>query len=348
MNRLLTTIFLIAAMSVIGAFAQTAPLTQAEYVRMLYSIPNDAKAKPALIEALRTRGIDFTVTDGLRSLTRSKGANDDELRRALEEAGRRRNDPTSAKLPAPADAAALLDRSRKATVEAVEEMPDFVVKQQVQRAISIAGTGTFRNLDRLVVAVSYRSSGEETYKLLSVNGIRQNDPQEKRSYEEAGGSSSTGEFVTVLAKIFKPESKTVFEAVETDVLRQRSAIVYKFEIEKELARQMITSGSGASSTSTISGMSGRIWIDRENARVIRIESDATGIPADFPITAARRVIDYEWVSIAGEPALLPSMSDVRLTVRERDRTYQTRNVIRFRDYQKFGSEVVILDDDVEP
>lgn len=348
MTRILSAILLLIAATTFSAFGQEAPLSQAEYVRMLYAIPNDAKAKPALIEALRTRGIDFNVTDGIRSLTRSKGANDDELRRALDEAARRRSDPTSAKLPTPKDASELLERSRKATLEAVDEMPDFVVRQQVQRAISVAGTGTFRNLDRLVVAVSYRSTGEETYKLLSMNGILQNDPQEKRSYEEAGGSSSTGEFVTVLSKLFKPESKTVFEAVETDILRGRNSIVYKFDVTKELARQMITSGTGATAVSTISGVNGRIWIDRENARVIRIESDATGIPADFPVTAARRVIDYEWVTIAGEKALLPSISDVRLTIREGGRTYQTRNIIRFRDYQKFGSEVVILDEDVEP
>jgi hypothetical protein len=36
---------------------------------------------------------------------------------------------------------------------------------------------------------------------------------------------------------------------------------------------------------------------------------------------------------------------VRLTSRENKQIYETRNVIRFKDYQKFGSEVKILDDD---
>jgi hypothetical protein len=336
----------IALAFTVSAFAQQAPLTQSEYVKLLYAIPTDAKAKPALIDALRTRGIAFNVTDGIRGLTRSKGANDDELRRALEEAGRRRADPTSSQLPPSKEAAELLERARKATLEAVEEMPDFVVKQQVQRSASYAGTNNFRNLDRLVVAVSYRATGEETYRLLSLNGLLQTDPQEKRSYEQAGGSSSTGEFVTMLATVFKPVSQTRFDAVETDILRGRRSIVYMFEVDRDKARQMITSGNGASSTSTISGMKGRIWIDRESSRVLKIESEATEIPADFPITGARRIIDYDWVMIADERVLLPSISDVRLTVRDGSRTFETRNLIRFRDYQKFGSEVVIRDDDV--
>ena len=329
------------------AFAQVAPLTQAEYVKMLYALQKDPGSKADIVEALRKRGIDFVVTDGIRGLTRSKGANDEELKRALEEADRRRQNPVEAKLPSPKDADLVLENARKNTLEAVEEMPDFVVKQQIQRSASYAGTNNFQNLDRLIVAVSYKASGEETYKLLSLNGLLQNNPQAKGSYEEAGGTSSTGEFVTVLATIFKPESQTAFEVVETDVIRGRKALVYAFSITKDRARQVITA-AGITTDTTITGMKGRIWIDRENSRVLRIESEATEIPPAFPVTTAKRNIDYDWVAIADEKYLLPSLSDVRLTSRESGKLYETRNVIKFKEYQKYGSEVRILDDDLKP
>ncbi len=327
--------------------AQAKPLTQAEYVRMLYALEKTPSTKPALVEALRKRGIDFPVTDGLRSLTRTKGANDEELKRALEEAGRRRSDPVAAKLPSSKESADLIAKAARVTLEAVEEMPDFVVKQQIQRSAAYAGTGNFRNLDRLLVAVSYRASGEENYRLLSVNGVIQADPVAKRSYEEVGGTSSTGEFVTVLATIFKPESKTRFEVVDTDLVRGRNALVYDFAIERDRAKQLI-SAVGYSTDSTVTGMSGRIWIDRETGRVLRIESEATEIPAAFPVRTAKRNIDYDWVTIAGEKYLLPLVSDVRLTLREKSNVYETRNVIRFKDYQKYGTDVVILDEDIKP
>jgi hypothetical protein len=225
-------------------------------------------------------------------------------------------------------------------------MPDFVVKQLIQRSDAYAGTNNFRNRDRLVVAVSYRAEGKEEYKVLSMNGVIQDNPQNRGSYEQTGGTTSTGEFVTVLAKIFNAESETKFEIADTDLIRNRKAVVFYYSIERDKAKQMLVS-AGTFTDSTITGMKGKIWIDRENFRVLKIESEATEIPESFPIRSARRVIDYDWVVISGERFLLPSLSDVRLTIREGKLVFETRNVIRFKEYQKYGSEVQILDGDEE-
>ena len=342
-------IILVLAFSLSFTFAQETvqkPLTQAEYVKMLYDLQKKPNTKPALIEAVRTRGIGFELTDGLRGLTRTKGANDAELLRTLEEANRRRMNPTVAQLPSEKESAEILTKAREAVLAAMEDMPDFVVKQQIQRSAAYAGTNNFRNLDRLIVAVSYRASGQEEYRILSVNGVLQTNPTLKQSYEEVGGTSSTGEFVTVLAVIFKPESETKFQIIDTDTIRTRRAIVFDYSIERDKARQRITAAGYLDSTA-ITGMKGRVWIDRENFRVLRVESAATEIPDTFPIRSASRLIDYDWVKINDEKYLLPSLSDVRLTSRENRQVFETRNLIRFKDYQKYGSEVKILDDEEE-
>lgn len=348
MKQLFTIIlalFIAAAAVAQDGTAQT-PLTQAEYVRLLYALEKNPKAIDAIIEAVRTRGIGFELTDGLRGLTSSKSRGNAELRRSLDEAGRRRVNPEAAKLPPRTETDRILAEARTAALAALEEMPDFVVKQAIQRSAAYAGTNNFRNLDRLVVAVSYRASGQEEYKVLSVNGVLQENPQSRRSYEEVGGTSSTGEFVTVLAKIFKPESETVFEIVDTDVIRTRRALVFNYEVGREKARQALIAG-GSFQETTITGMKGRVWIDRENFRVLKIESDATEIPDSFPIRSARRIIDYDWVKISDQDYLLPLQSDVRLTFRENRQVFETRNLIKFRQYQKFGTEVRILDGDEE-
>jgi hypothetical protein len=226
-------------------------------------------------------------------------------------------------------------------------MPDFVVKQQIQRSAAYAGTNNFRNLDRLVVAVSYKSSGEESYKVLSNNGVLQTNNQAKGSYEEVGGTSSTGEFVTMLATIFKPESETRFEAVDTDLLRGRRAVVFDFSVTRDKAKQVITA-TGYLTDSTVTGMKGRMWVDRDDFRVLRVESEATEIPESFPIRTAKRVIDYEWTTISEEKYLLPLVSDVRLTFRENSKVFETRNLIRFKDYQKYGTDVQIVEEDNAP
>lgn len=314
---------------------------------MLYDLERDPSKKGETVEAVRTRGIGFVLTDGIRSLTRTKSRNDDEVRRVVEEADRRRKDPETFRRPSKDESDRVLKNARERTLAAVAEMPDFVVKQQIQRAYAYAGTGTFQNSDRLVVGVSYRASGEEEYRILSVNGAIQNDPETRRSYETVGGTSSTGEFVTVLATLFKPESETRFEPVDSDVIRGRRAITYDFSVEREKARQGITC-TGVTAESITTGMKGRIWIDREDFRVLRIESEATDIPPTFPCTSARRNIDYQWTTISEQLYLLPSLSDVRLTFRDRSRHLESRNLIRFRDYQKYGTDVTVVEEDDAP
>ncbi len=325
--------------------AQQKPLSQAEYVKMLYDLQKNPGEADDLIETIRVRGIGFELTDGLRSLTISKSRSNAELKRTLEESARRRANPEAAKLPGEKEITEILTKAREANLAAVEEMPDFVVKQQIQRSAAYAGTNNFSNLDRLVVAVSYRASGTEEYKVLSINGVLQNNPQSKNSYEETGGTSSTGEFVTVLAKIFKRESDTKFEIADTDLIRNRRAVIFYYSIEREKAQQVLIYGT--SNDSTVAGMKGKIWIDRENFRVLKIESEATEIPESFPIRTAKRIIDYDWVMIDKEKYLLPSLSDVRLTIRETKQVYESKNVIHFKEYQKYGSEVKILDSDDE-
>ncbi len=334
-------------------FAQTPqkPLTQSEYVRLLYDLDKNPGRRDEIVEIVRKRGIAFPITDGLRSLTSTKSRGDAELKRTLEESARRKANPQIFQLPGVRESTEVLAKAREATLTAVADMPDFVVKQMIQRADAYAGTNNFRNRDRLVVAVSYRSPdvagarGAEEYRVLSVDGVQKTTPQVKNSYEEVGGTSSTGEFVTVLATIFKTENETKFETVDTDVIRGRRAVVYSFEIKRNKAPEQI---SVERRDSTAAGMKGKIWIDRENFRVLRLESVATEIPDDFAVRAASRAIDYDWVTIAGDKYLLPSVSDVRLTSRYGREMYETRNVIRFKDYQKYGSEVKILDDDETP
>ena len=341
-------LFLILSFAAMPVIAQDKPLTQPEYVQLLYGVEKKTVSKEDLVYALRQRGIGFVLTDGIRSLTRSKGANNDELKRALEEADRRRRDPLGTKLPSELEVTGIIDKTRRKTLAAVDEMPDFVVKQQIQRSASYAGTGNFRNQDKLVVGVSYRASGEESYKLLSINGAIQANAESKRSYEEAGGTSSTGEFVTMLATIFKEENDADFTPVQTDIVRGRNTVLFQFAVERDKAKQRIVSGSGGLTQSATTGMKGRIWIDREDFRVLRVESEATEIPDGFPITGARRTIDYDWTVISEEKYLLPLVSDVRLTIREGGRSFETRNLIRFTNYQKFGTDIIIGPEDSEP
>ena len=324
------------------------PLTSQELVKMLYQLPAHPGKRDEIIEVIRRRGIGFELTRGLRGVVATKSRNDALLRRTLEEAERRRLNPTAAMLPTEAEAQKVLEQARQTTLAAKGGMPDFVVKQLITRAYALGQTRNWQRRDNLTVAVSYRESQGEKYKLLRVNGIaQQQDEQERGDYMQAGGTSSSGEFVSMLVELFDPATQAEFKVVDTDTIRERRTIIYEYAVKKENSKQSLTvTDSALPSSSVIVAYRGRLWLDRETFRVLRNENISVDIPADFPITATNNIIDYDWVTISDKKYLLPIRAEVELTTLSRDeRLFQTRNEIRFRDYQKFGTEVKILEDD---
>ena len=323
---------------------QGPPLTNQEFVQLLYQLPKHPETKDKLVDDIRKRGIAFPLTDGLRSLVATKSGNDPALQRTLAEADRRRANPVVASLPPTAEGLELLERARKATLGAAETMPDYLVKQQIIRSHAYGQSKNWAVYDRLSIAVSYRQSAGEDYKLLSVDGIPATEGQGYGM--KLGGTISTGEYVSALTDLFRPESRAEFNMVDTDTLRGRRTIVYEYEVKKQFSHQTLGWGEGGSlKQQTVSGYRGRIWIDRENNRVLRIEDISAEIDPGFPITAASKLIDYDWVAINEQQHLLPSRAVVELTARDRGQTEQTRNEILFRGYRKFGAEVKIIDID---
>lgn len=315
---------------------------------MLYQLPAHPEKKDELISEIRQRGIGFALTDGMRSLVATKSGSDATLRRTLEEAERRRVNPEASALPTEAERSELLSNTRAATLAASAAMPDFIVKQLITRSYARGKFINWQVADHLSIAVSYRASAGEEYKLLSVNGQPPAvEAKEGGSYEQVGGTSSTGEYVSMLAALFKEETQAVFQAVDTDTLRGRRAVVYEFSVKKENSKLSIKAGNErtGNARSVITAYHGRVWLDRETFRVLRIETISSEIPPDFPITAASSLIDYDWVMINDQRYLLPIAAEIKLTAGSNEQAVHSRNEIRFRGYQKFGAEVKIIEVD---
>src|SRR6476619_374902 len=100
------------------------PLSNQEFVQLLYQLPRSPETRDDLIEQIRRRGIGFPLTDGMRGLVATKSGNDVLLRRTLEEAERRRVNPTASTLPPEREGNELLERTRAATLAAADAMPD--------------------------------------------------------------------------------------------------------------------------------------------------------------------------------------------------------------------------------
>lgn len=345
LNTALLAIILLFSCFAVSAQNQK-PLTNQEFVSLLYQLQRNPDTRDDLVEQLRKRGIGFALTDGMRSLVATKSGNDALLRRTLEEAERRRVNPAASALPSETEGRELLERTRNVTLAAANAMPDFLVKQIIKRSVAYGNTANWIPQDNLTIAVGYRANQGEEYKLLTVNGMpAAPDVQASSDYSKyvpKGASSSGVEYISALADVFKPESKTEFRVVDTDTIQTRRTVVYEYTIKKENSQLSLSlSDTGAR---TVAGSRGRMWIDRELDRVLRFEQIATEIPPDFPITAASSLIDYDWVSINERKYLLPTHSEILLTTVNPKFVLQSRNDVRFRSYQKFGAELKVIDE----
>jgi hypothetical protein len=327
------------------AAQNTQPLTSKEIVSWLYQLPRFPEKRDELVDEIRRRGIGFPLTDGMRGLVATKSGNDALLRRTLEEAERRRVNPTASSLPSDSEGNELLERTRNVTLAAANAMPDFIVKQLIRRSVAYGTTTNWIPQDNLTVAVGYRANAGEEYKLLTVNGMPAADEvKESKDYSKyvKGATSSGVEYISALADVFKPESKTIFRMVDTDTIQTRRTVVYEYEVKRE--QSQLTLSVGDTGGRAVVGSRGRMWIDRELDRVLRFEQIASEIPVDFPITAASSVIDYDWVNISEHKYLLPTHSEILMTTRQPKVVLQSRNDVRFRSYQKFGAELKVIDE----
>src|SRR5215210_7486298 len=150
---------------------QAKPLTSQEVVSLLYQLPRNPEMRDEIVEQLRKRGIGFPLTDGMRSLVATKSGNDSLLRRTLEEAERRRVNPTASTLPSETEGNELLERTRNVTLAAANAMPDFLVRQIIKRSVAYGNTANWIPQDNLTIAVGYRANVGEEYKVLTVNGM---------------------------------------------------------------------------------------------------------------------------------------------------------------------------------
>ena len=174
------------------------------------------------------------------------------------------------------------------------------------------------------------------------NGENVQATSDYSKYVPKGASSSGVEYVSAVADVFKPESKTEFRMVDTDVIQGRRTVVYEYVVKRDFSQ--LTLSLADTGARAVVGSRGRMWVDRELDRVLRFEQIATEVPPDFPITAASSLIDYDWVTINEHKYLLPSHSEVLMTTRQPKFVLQSRNDVRFRNYQKFGAELKVVDE----
>jgi hypothetical protein len=212
-----------------------------------------------------------------------------------------------------------------------ERLPNFICTQHITRSTS-RNLGKKWKEDDVVEAEVAIVDSHEQYRDIKIDGRATG----AKDLSQIGGAWSMGEYGSVLWNIFIPPSRTHFTRLEDDTIGDRETAVYDYRIQQENSRWTLH----ANGQEYAPGHFGKVWIDLDSGRALRIEMEATYLPYEFPLNTAKGTIDFSDVDIDGQSYLLPTLAENEICVRDSARCQKLR--IEFRDYRKFTADSTLF------
>ncbi len=280
-------------------------------------------------------GIAFDPTPEAISRLRANGAHQNLINTVKRAAEKLSDAAGKVVATGPQAADPFLEETRKVVRDYLDELPDFICQQEVQRYIDYDGTGAWDKADSLVYELTYNRK-RETYKPINSIGRPLTRP-----LEESRGAYSTGDFASGLAALFDSETKAAFKPAGKERLGNRQTLLYDFRVPQQSSK-LTVKAEGA--PQIVAGYSGTIWVDEETKRVLRIDQAVDDLPKGYPVTHSESSVDYDVLKLRGLDVdfLLPIKAE--LVIGNRHEKKNSRNLIYFKFYRKFETDVKIGED----
>ena len=241
--------------------------------------------------------------------------------------------------PSSLEQGAILDEVREYVQNYDKNLPDFICTEVEHRLIAPRPGGryggrpgsepSYQESDSITSRLSYFNRKEEKKPIL----INSRPTLDK--YENLSGSTSTGDFGTMLRSLFERRTEARFEWARWATLRGRLTLVFSFHVNQSRSNYSI--GVKDLKLEIITAYSGEVFIDNETHQVTRLLTVAEDIPLDFPVRHAQTRLDYDYADIGGQPYLLPFRGEVQMDGGD----VLSKNLLDFLHYKKYtvGSEI---------
>jgi hypothetical protein len=234
--------------------------------------------------------------------------------------------------PSETEKRAILAEVTRNALEYTDNLPNFICTQVTRRHVDPTGNGAWRLVDTIQEQLSFVDKKED-YRVVLVNNLA----VQNVSHEQLGGTTTSGEFGTMLHAIFKPETQTEFQWERWATLRGRRTHVFSFRVLQRNSEYSIYDAN--SGRSMIGGYHGFIYADAETRMVMRIRMDVDGLE-NFPIQRVSLDLNYDFVDISGRQYVLPLKAEIH----SGSFRYASRNEVEFRRYRRFSADAKILFD----
>jgi len=224
----------------------------------------------------------------------------------------------------------IIDQARDYALNYTKQLPNFICVQVTRRDYDPTGTGNnWYHSDTITSRLSY--NGAENYEVI----LHNNQPVTNANMRQFGGTTSEGEFGSMMDQIFEPETHTQFSWDHWGKLRGRKTYVFAYDVEQEFSKYHVEADDDK--LSIVPAYRGLVYIDEDTKMVVKIVMTPYDMPSTFPIREISSSLDYDLETIGDQQFMLP-LKSVLTSKRARQ---MTRNDIEFRLYRKFGTESTI-------
>lgn len=230
----------------------------------------------------------------------------------------------------------VLVKAIAANIDFQQELPNFVCQERITRSSS-RDLGKKWTQDDVVEAEILTIGDKVEYRDIQVDG----KPTGAADMSQIGGAWSVGEYGAVVINLFNPRSRTQFTKDGPGQVGGREAHIYNYKIDEEYSQWKLN----VDGRSAMPAHHGKVWIDAETGRALRVETEATYLPHDFPLSNGLAVLEYGEVAIDGQTYLLPSRAEN--TFCQRGSLRCSRLAMEFLGYRKFTSESSLFTTDSE-
>jgi hypothetical protein len=248
--------------------------------------------------------------------------------------------------PSSVEQAAIIDDVREYALNYSKNLPDFICTQ-VTRRYGARKPGTLHGgsadsdpywqlADTLQIRLSYFQQKED-YKVILVNNSLVN-----KDYSEMGGSKSFGDFGSMMREVFEPASEAHFEWDHWGTLRGQRVMAFAYRIAQDRSQYRISVDEGK--LTVVTAYHGLIEVDPNTHVVMRVTSEAEGVPEGFPVRSVKDVLDYDYTELSGHTFLLPLKARVDATFSDQLQRIDEE----FRLYRKYSADSEIKFDSEVP
>jgi hypothetical protein len=348
LRRILTAAFAVLVVACLIVMAQQ-PMTVAKLTTFIKSAKDlkqtDSQVADFLKGCRMTERLDDTAIEELQSLgagpktvaalklLRDKSAALTAAKPVEPEA-----QPVKPPPPSSEEQGRILDEVRDFALNYTGNLPDFICTEFTVRSEAPQhgiGEPHFHQVDTLTHHLTYFKQRED-YKLIMHNDTPVTDDKQK-----VGGSSSYGDFGTMMKLLFEPSTQARFEWDDWGTVRGQLVYKFSYHITRDRSNYHLTTGEKGEKD-IITAYHGVVKVQKATLKVLQIMMVAEDIPAGFPIQQASTTLDYDYRDISGHAFLLPVKAQVDMSV---DGAL-TRNLKTFVNYGKYTADSSISFGDV--